>query len=86
MLINASRGALVDAKAVIRGLKSRRIGYLGLDVYEQEAEIFYENFSEQVIVDDVLQRLTTFPNVLVTSHQAYLHRHRPAKHRGYHHR
>lgn len=71
MLINTSRGALVDAKAVIRGLKSGHIGYLGLDVYEQEAEIFYENFSEQVIVDDVLQRLTTFPNVLITSHQAY---------------
>ncbi len=71
MLINTSRGALVDAKAVICGLKNRHIGYLGLDVYEQEAEIFYENFSEQVIVDDVLQRLTTFPNVLVTSHQAY---------------
>lgn len=71
MLINTSRGALVDAKAVIRGLKSQHIGYLGLDVYEQEAEIFYENFSEQVIMDDVLQRLITFPNVLVTSHQAY---------------
>lgn len=71
MLINTSRGALVNAKAVIRGLKSRHIGYLGLDVYEQEAEIFYENFSEQVIMDDVLQRLITFPNVLVTSHQAY---------------
>lgn len=71
MLINTSRGALVDAKAVIRGLKNHHIGYLGLDVYEQEAEIFYENFSEQVIMDDVLQRLITFPNVLVTSHQAY---------------
>ena len=71
MIINTSRGALVDAKAVIKGLKSGQIGYLGLDVYEQEAEFFYENFSEQVIVDDVLQRLTTFPNVLITSHQAY---------------
>ena len=71
MLINTSRGGLVDAKAVIRGLKSGRIGYLGLDVYEQEADFFYENLSETIIHDDVLQRLITFPNVLITSHQAY---------------
>jgi len=71
MIINTSRGALVDAMAVIRGLKSEQIGYLGLDVYEQEADIFYENLSEQIIKDDILQRLLTFPNVLVTSHQAY---------------
>jgi D-lactate dehydrogenase len=71
MIINTSRGALVDAKSVIRGLKSEHIGYLGLDVYEQEADFFYENLSEQIIQDDVLQRLLTFPNVLVTSHQAY---------------
>jgi D-lactate dehydrogenase len=71
MIINTSRGALVDASAVIEGLKSEQIGYLGLDVYEQEAELFYENLSERIIQDDVLQRLVTFPNVIVTSHQAY---------------
>jgi len=71
MIVNTSRGALVDSSAVIKGLKSGRIGYLGLDVYEQEADVFYENLSEQIIQDDVLQRLLTFPNVLVTSHQAY---------------
>ncbi len=71
MIVNTSRGALVDAAAVIEGLKSGQIGYLGLDVYEQEADVFYENLSEQIIQDDVLQRLLTFPNVLVTSHQAY---------------
>ena len=71
MLINTSRGGLVDARAVIRGLKSGRIGHLGLDVYEQEADFFYENLSETIIHDDVLQRLITFPNVLITSHQAY---------------
>ena len=71
MIINTSRGALVDASAVIEGLKSEQIGYLGLDVYEQEADLFYENLSERIIQDDVLQRLVTFPNVIVTSHQAY---------------
>lgn len=71
MIINTSRGALVDATAVIRGLKSGHVGYLGLDVYEQEADLFYENLSEQIIQDDIIQRLLTFPNVLVTSHQAY---------------
>lgn len=71
MLINTSRGALVDAPAVVEGLKSGQIGYLGIDVYEQEADVFYENLSEQIIQDDILQRLITFPNVLVTSHQAY---------------
>lgn len=71
MVINTSRGALVDASAVIDGLKSGHVGYLGLDVYEQEADLFYENLSEQIIQDDVLQRLISFPNVLVTSHQAY---------------
>lgn len=71
MIINTSRGALVDAGGVIEGLKSEQIGYLGLDVYEQEADLFYENLSERIIQDDVLQRLVTFPNVIVTSHQAY---------------
>jgi D-lactate dehydrogenase len=71
MIINTSRGALVDAGAVNEGLKSEQIGYLGLDVYEQEADLFYENLSERIIQDDVLQRLVTFPNVIVTSRQAY---------------
>lgn len=71
MLINTSRGGLIDTKAVIRALKSRKIGYLGLDVYEQEADLFFENLSEMVIDDDVFKRLLTFPNVLITGHQAF---------------
>jgi D-lactate dehydrogenase len=71
MLINTSRGALVDTQAVIFGLKSGQIGYLGLDVYEEEADLFFENLSELVIRDDVFMRLLTFPNVLITSHQAF---------------
>ncbi len=71
MLVNTSRGGLVDTQAVIAGLKSGRIGYLGLDVYEEEADLFFENLSEQVIRDDVFSRLLTFPNVLITAHQAF---------------
>jgi D-lactate dehydrogenase len=71
MLINTSRGGLVDTRAVIDGLKSGQIGYLGLDVYEEEAELFFEDRSTSVIQDDVFMRLLTFPNVLVTSHQAF---------------
>ncbi|MDP4528266.1 2-hydroxyacid dehydrogenase [Alkalimonas delamerensis] len=71
MLINTSRGGLIDTKAVINALKSRKIGYLGLDVYEQEADLFFENLSEMVIDDDVFKRLLTFPNVLITGHQAF---------------
>ena len=71
MLINTSRGGLIDTAAVIRGLKSGRIGYLGLDVYEEEAEYFFEDFSTRVIEDDTLSRLLTFPNVIVTGHQGY---------------
>lgn len=71
MLINTSRGAVVDTRAVIQGLKSGIIGALGLDVYEEEADVFFENLSDQVIQDDVLARLLSFSNVLVTSHQAY---------------
>jgi len=74
MLINTSRGGLVDTRAVIKGLKSGRIGYLGLDVYEEEADLFFENFSNQVMQDDVFARLTTFPNVIVTGHQAFFTR------------
>lgn len=71
MLINTSRGGLVDTVAVIEGLKSGQIGSLGLDVYEEEAGVFFEDLSGQVIHDDVLMRLTTFPNVLITGHQAF---------------
>jgi D-lactate dehydrogenase len=71
VLINTSRGALIDTKAVIRGLKSGKIGYLGLDVYEEEADLFFEDLSDKVIQDDVFARLLTFPNVVVTGHQAF---------------
>jgi D-lactate dehydrogenase len=71
MMINTSRGALVDTRAVITGLKSGRIGSLGLDVYEEEEELFFEDLSGQVIHDDVFARLLTFPNVLITSHQGF---------------
>jgi len=74
MLINTSRGALVDTAAVVRGLKSGHIGYLGLDVYEEEAELFFEDHSYHVIQDDVFMRLLTFPNVLITGHQAFFTR------------
>jgi D-lactate dehydrogenase len=71
ILINTSRGALIDAEAVIAGLKSGKIGGVALDVYEQEADLFFEDLSNEIIQDDVFQRLLTFPNVLVTGHQAF---------------
>lgn len=71
MLINTSRGAVVDTRAVIRGLKTGRIGSLGLDVYEEEADLFFEDLSDKVIQDDVFARLLSFPNVLITGHQAF---------------
>lgn len=71
MIINTSRGALVDTQAALTGLKSGRVGYLGLDVYEEEAELFFEDHSNLVIQDDLFMRLLTFPNVLITSHQAF---------------
>jgi D-lactate dehydrogenase len=71
MLINTSRGQLINTKAVTKGLKSGKIGYLGLDVYEQETDLFFEDLSNQVIQDDVFQRLLTFPNVLIIGHQAF---------------
>lgn len=71
LLINTSRGDLIDTQAVIGGLKSRIIGALGLDVYEQEAELFFEDLSNQIIQDDIFERLLTFPNVMVTGHQAF---------------
>jgi D-lactate dehydrogenase len=71
MLINTSRGGLVDTRAVIDGLKRGRIGALGLDVYEEEADLFFEDLSDTVIQDDVFARLLTFPNVLITGHQGF---------------
>lgn len=71
MLINTSRGALMDADAMVQGVKSRKIGYLGIDVYEQEENLFFEDHSEEIIDDDTFERLVTLPNVLVTAHQAY---------------
>ena len=71
MLINTSRGGLIDTKAVIGALKSKKIGLLGLDVYEQEADLFFKDLSNEVIADEVFQRLLTFPNVLITGHQAF---------------
>jgi D-lactate dehydrogenase len=71
MLINTSRGGLIDTQAAIDGLKSGKIGYLGLDVYEQEGDLFFEDLSNIVIQDDVFQRLLAFPNVLITGHQAF---------------
>lgn len=72
MLINTGRGALVDTPALIKALKSGQLGYLGIDVYEEEAELFFEDRSDQPLQDDVLARLLTFPNVIVTAHQAFL--------------
>jgi D-lactate dehydrogenase len=71
MLINTSRGALIDTGAVIESLKSGHLGYLGLDVYEQEEHVFFEDLSDIVIKDDVLMRLMTFPNVVITAHQGF---------------
>ncbi|WP_394767194.1 2-hydroxyacid dehydrogenase [Ferruginibacter sp.] len=71
MLINTSRGALVDTPAAIEGLKTGRIGYLGLDVYEQEEKLFFNDLSENIIDDDDIMHLLSFPNVLITSHQGF---------------
>jgi len=79
MLINTSRGAVVDTQAVIRALKIGQLGALGLDVYEEEADLFFEDLSADVIQDDALARLLTFPNVIVTGHQAFFTRDALAK-------
>ena len=71
MIINTGRGALIDTKAAIEGLKTRKIGYLGIDVYEQEDKLFFRDLSTKIITDDDIQRLMSFPNVLVTAHQAF---------------
>ena len=71
MLINTGRGQLIDTAALVEGLKSGAVGFAGLDVYEEESEYFFEDKSDEIIVDDVLARLNTFNNVIVTSHQAF---------------
>lgn len=71
MLINTSRGALFDTVAVVEALKTGQIGALGIDVYEEEADLFFRDLSDQVVQDDVFARLLTFPNVVVTAHQAF---------------
>ena len=72
VLINVSRGALIETKALIEALKSGRLGGVALDVYEEEEGVFFEDLSGQILHDDELARLLTFPNVLITAHQAFL--------------
>ena len=72
VLLNTSRGALVDAEALLQGIKSRKIGAACLDVYEEESELFFEDFSGHILEDDTLARLISMPNVIVSSHQAFL--------------
>ncbi len=74
MIINTGRGGLLDTRAVIAGLKSGQVGYLGLDVYEEEGDLFFEDHSSQLLQDDVFARLLTFPNVTITGHQAFFTR------------
>ena len=74
MILNTSRGGVVDTAAVIQGLKTGQVGSLGLDVYEEEGDVFFRNLSDQVIQDDQLARLLTFPNVIITGHQAFFTR------------
>jgi D-lactate dehydrogenase len=71
MIINTGRGGLIDTKALIKALKSGKVGSAGLDVYEEESQFFFEDFSTQVLTDDILARLLTFSNVLITSHQGF---------------
>lgn len=71
MLINTSRGAVLDTCAIIDALKSKKIGYLGMDVYEHESDLFFEDLSCEIIQDDIFERLLSFPNVLVTGHQGF---------------
>lgn len=73
-IINTSRGQLIDTQSLIAGLKSGKIGAAGLDVYEEETELFFEDYSEEIIPDDTLSTIISMPNVIVTSHQAFLTR------------
>ena len=72
ILLNTSRGALIDSEALLEGIKGRKIGAACLDVYEEEADVFFQDFSGHIVEDDVLARLISMPNVIVTSHQAFL--------------
>jgi D-lactate dehydrogenase len=72
VIINTSRGGLIDTEALINGIKSRKIGAACLDVYEEEADFFFEDYSNHIVEDDLLARLISLPNVIVTSHQAFL--------------
>ena len=72
MIVNTSRGALVDADALLEGIKSRKVGAACLDVYEEESDLFFEDNSGHILEDDTLARLISMPNVIVTSHQAFL--------------
>jgi D-lactate dehydrogenase len=74
MVVNTSRGGLIETGAMIDALKAGRVGYLGIDVYEEEADYFYEDLSEKIVDDDNLSRLISFPNVLITAHQAFFTR------------
>jgi D-lactate dehydrogenase len=71
ILVNTSRGGLVDTEAAIAALKSGQLRGLAIDVYEQEASLFFQDLSSTIITDDVIQRLVSFPNVIVTGHQAF---------------
>ena len=72
VIINTSRGALVDSEALLNGIKTRKVGAACLDVYEEESDLFFEDNSGHILEDDVLARLISMPNVIVTSHQAFL--------------
>ena len=72
VILNTSRGALVDAEALLEGIKSRKVGAACLDVYEEESDLFFEDNSGHIMEDDILARLISMPNVIVTSHQAFL--------------
>jgi D-lactate dehydrogenase len=74
IVVNTSRGALIDAQAAIQSIKCGHLGGLALDVYEEEAELFFDDHSSNIIQDDTFMRLVSFPNVLVTSHQAFFTR------------
>ena len=71
-ILNTSRGALIDSEALVEGLKSKKIGGAALDVYEEESDLFFEDYSDTIVLDDLLARLLAMPNVLITSHQAFL--------------
>ena len=72
VLINTSRGSLIDAEALLEGIKTRKVGAACLDVYEEESDLFFEDNSGHIVHDDILARLISMPNVLITSHQAFL--------------